>query len=145
MFNKVTLQKLAELKTKKKALDAELKEVKEEINDAECAVLEMFGEEGLDQVKAGGYTFSVNRKLNGSVSGGVEGVQALIDAGMIECTTVGWQRTAAVIREFTKAELEDDPLLSMEQIKAKFEDENPKLKGLVRIYEDYGVSMRKAT
>ena len=105
----------------------------------------MLQEMGLDQVKADGYTFSIKRSVKPSVVGGVEGVQALIEAGMIECTAVGWQRTGAVIREYLNSKIEENPLLSIDEAKAMFEDDNPALKGHVKVYEDYGVSMRKNT
>ncbi len=145
MFDKQILEDLKELKLGKAELDKSLKGIKEQIEKKEAQVLDMLQKTGLDQVKAEGYTFSINRKLNGGVTGGVVGVEALIKAGMVDCTMVGHQRMGSVIREFVGAALDDNPLLSLNETKTMFEDEYPQLRGLVSLHEKYGVQMRKAT
>jgi hypothetical protein len=62
-MNTAAVNKLVELTMKKRALEAEAKEVAAEIAEIEESLLEQFGEAGISSVRAEGGTVSMSRQL----------------------------------------------------------------------------------
>jgi len=143
-MNTECLAKLAELKATKKAQKDAMKDTESQIAEVEAEVLDMLQEAGIDSVKAHGHTFYLRHEVNPKMASGPDAVSALISAGMIDCTMTSHRRFASVARESIKAYLEENPLKSSDEALEHFYHEHPELNGMVNVYEEYKVGMRKA-
>ena len=92
------------LTDQKKALDAELRAVKEQIEALEPDVLHHMQENGIQSVNVDGYTVYLRRDIRASFKNTPEAYTAALDAGLQDAltTTIPAARASAIVREFLR-------------------------------------------
>lgn len=105
------LRRFVALTEKKKAIDAELKDLKDQIGELEPDVLEYMQDNGIQSAKVDGYTVYLRRDIRASFRGTPEAFAAVEANGLQDAltTTINAQRAASIVREFLKNDDEAAP------------------------------------
>jgi hypothetical protein len=132
-----------DLYEKKKALSAELKAVEEQEDYAEQELISELLNNGLDAIKCQGRSLSVNKGWHASMNG-VDGIEAIMEEGMVELLSVQHRRLGSIVREHLEQFMEANPLGTIDQAMSKFYEAHPAMKDLIKVHEEVKLSTRKA-
>lgn len=135
--------KYLELYDRRKALDAEIKTLKEQEDYAEQELIAELLNSGLDAIKCQGRSLSVSKGWHASMNG-VDGIEAIMEEGMTELLSVQHRRLGSIVREHLEAHMEANPTDSVEQAMGKFYEQHPAMAGLIKVHEEIKLSTRKA-
>lgn len=135
--------KYLDLYDKRKALASELKALEEQEELAEQELIAELLNNGLDAIKCQGRSLSVSKGWHASMNG-VDGIEAIMEEGMVELLSVQHRRLGSIVREHLEQHMEAHPLDSIEQAMAKFYEQHPAMKNLIKVHEEVKLSTRKA-
>lgn len=94
----------------KRALEAELRPVQDQLNKLEVELLDDFAEAGIQSVNAHGMTVYLNREFSAKLKEGVnkqDAIAAFERAGLHDCFNLAWQTMKGIVREYQER---DEPL-----------------------------------
>lgn len=132
-----------ELEKRRRNLDAELKAVKERMEELQPSLLENMAEGGIDKLSMHGITFYLRRQVFGSVKDGFDKrhlVEALRESnlGDMVSETVNARTFDSYVSAFQR---ESGTTLSTEEILSMMPEA---LQAVVRVGERYSIATRKA-
>ena len=87
----------------KRALEAELRPVQDQLNKLEAELLDDFADAGIQSVNAHGMTVYLNREFSAKLKEGVDkedAIAAFERAGMKGCFNLAWQTMRGIVREY---------------------------------------------
>ena len=148
MPNMDKLRRSVELRRRKKALNARLKEVQKELDELDESTMESFIDEGVNNIKVDGVTLGIRRQMWAGLEGDrAEAVKAIYDSpselGLRGTLTSNAQSLSSAVRARIAAAIEEDPKIEEldgpELIKAVFPmDIAPHL----RVWTNFSVTAR---
>ena len=99
-----------ELIDQKRAFEAELRPIQDQLNKLEAELLDDFAAAGINSVNCRGLTVYLNREFSAKLKEGVEKEDAMAafeKAGMKHAWSLSWQTMRAIVREHQER---DEPL-----------------------------------
>ena len=101
MIDTEVLRKFKELREQKTALNSELREVNEQLDQYTNAITEMFATDGIDSIKVDGKTIYKRNQIWAKIEDGKkeQAMEILEKLGFDDMISLSWQRLSAFVRE----------------------------------------------